>query len=179
MRNSIKGRIYKTQQNSRCRLYGDRDETIKRIIYECSQLAQKEDNTRHNWVGKVIYWIQCKKFKFDHTNKWYVHNPESVLENEMHKLLWDFDIQMNHRISSRRPDLVIINKKQRTYRIADFVVPADLRVKLKGSEKKAKYLDLAWELNNQCNMKLTTIPIVICGFGTVTKDWYKNWRIWK
>ena len=29
----------------------------------------------------------CKKFKFDHGNKWYMHNPEPVLENDTHKLL--------------------------------------------------------------------------------------------
>ena len=57
--------------------------------------------------------------------KSYMHNPESVLENETHKLLRDFDIQRNHQISARRPDLIIINKKERTSRIMDFAVPAD------------------------------------------------------
>ena len=52
--NHIKVRIDKTQQNSKCRLCGDRDETITRIISECSKLAQKEYKSRHNWVGKVI-----------------------------------------------------------------------------------------------------------------------------
>ena len=37
-------------------------------------------------VGKVIHF---KKLKYDHTNKWYIHNPEFILENEKHKLLWD------------------------------------------------------------------------------------------
>ena len=35
--------------------------------------------------------------------------PESVLENETQKLLWDFDIQMDPLISVRRPNLIIIN----------------------------------------------------------------------
>ena len=39
--NLIKARIDKTQQNSKCRLCGDRDETINHIISECSKLAQK------------------------------------------------------------------------------------------------------------------------------------------
>ena len=111
--NHIKARIDTTQQNSRCRLCGDRDETINHIISECSKLAQKEYKTRNNWVGKVIHWELCKKLKFDHANKWYMHNPESVLENEMHKLLWDFDLQTDHLISARWPDLVIINKKKK------------------------------------------------------------------
>ena len=40
--NHIKAMIDKTQQNSKCRLCGDRDETINPIISECSKLARKE-----------------------------------------------------------------------------------------------------------------------------------------
>ena len=57
----------------------------------------------------------CKKFKFDYTNKWYMHI--SVLENATHKLLWDFNIQMDHLIPARRPDL-IINKKEKKRELA-------------------------------------------------------------
>ena len=41
-----------------------------------------------------------------------MHNPAPVLENNTHKLLWDFDIHTDHQISARRPDLIIINKKR-------------------------------------------------------------------
>ena len=41
-----------------------------------------------------------------------MHNPAPVLENDMHKLLWDFNIQTDHLIPARRPDLIIINKKK-------------------------------------------------------------------
>ena len=37
--------------------------------------------------------------------------PRILLENEMHKILWDFGIQTDHLISARRTDLVIVNKK--------------------------------------------------------------------
>ena len=57
--NQIKARIDKTQQNSKCRLCGDRDETNNHIISECNKLAQKESKTRHDWVGKVIHWETC------------------------------------------------------------------------------------------------------------------------
>ena len=110
--NHIKVRIDKTQQNSKCRLCGDRDETINHIISKYRKLAQ-EYKVRHDWVGKVIYWEMCKKFKFDLTNKWYMHNQAPVLENDTHKLLRDFDIQTNHLISARRPDHIIINKKKK------------------------------------------------------------------
>ena len=42
-----------------------------------------------------------------------MHKPESVLENETHKILWDFEIQTDHLIPTRKPDLVQINKKKK------------------------------------------------------------------
>ena len=53
----------------------------------------------------------CKKLKFDHTNKWFMHNPAPVRENDIHKLVWDFDIHTDHQIPARKPDLLIINNK--------------------------------------------------------------------
>ena len=35
-----------------------------------------------------------------------------VVENDTHKLPWDFDIHTDHLISARRPDFIIINKKR-------------------------------------------------------------------
>ena len=163
--NRIKARIDKTQQNIKCRWCWGRDETINHTISECRKLAQKEYNTRHAWVGKVIHWELYKKFKFDYTNKWYMHNLTSVLENETHKLLWDFNIQTGYLISARRPDLIIIiiiiiikqqktnkqtkkQKQKRTCKIVDFAVPVDHKVELK-ENKKDKYLDFASELKKK------------------------------
>ena len=125
-------------------------------------------------MEKVIHWEICKKLKFDNTNKWYMHNPTPVLENATHKLLWDFNIQKDHIIPARRPDLIIINKKKRTCKIVDFAVPADHRIKLKECEKRDKYLDFAMELKKLWNMQVTIIPIVIGAFGTVTKGLLKG-----
>ena len=112
----------------------------------------------------MIHWELCKKIKFDHTNKWYIHNPESVLDNETHKVLLDFLIQTDHLISARCPDLVII--KKRTCRIVDFAVPAHHRVKLKESETRDKNLHLTREVKITM---VTVIPTVIGALGTILK----------
>ena len=75
-----------------------------------------------------------------------MYNPESVLDNDTHKLRRDFEIQTDHLISARLPDLIIINKKERTCRIVDFAVLVDHRVELKEFEKRDKYRDLGREL---------------------------------
>ena len=95
--------------------------------------------------------------------------PIPVQENNTYKLLWDFNIQTDHLIPARRPDLIIINKKKRTCKIVDFAVPADYRINLKECEKKDKYFDLTRKLKKLWNMKMTIVPIVIGAFGTITK----------
>ena len=102
-----------------------------------------------------------------------MHNPAPVLKNDSHKFLWDFNIQTDHLIPARRPDLIIIIKK-RICKIVDFAVPADHRINLKESEKKDKYLDLASELKKLWNMKVTIVPIVIGTLGTITKGLLKG-----
>ena len=52
-----------------------------------------------------------------------MHNPAPVLENDTHKLLWDFDIQMDHLISARRPDLIITNKIKGNFQNCRFFCP--------------------------------------------------------
>ena len=41
-----------------------------------------------------------------------MHKQESVLENEINKILWGFEIQIDHLIQPRRPDLALINKER-------------------------------------------------------------------
>ena len=47
-----------------------------------------------------------------------MHNPAPVLENDSHKLRWDFNIQTDHLIPARRPDLIIINKKRESAKLS-------------------------------------------------------------
>ena len=67
----------------------------------------------------------------------------------LHKLLWDFDIQTDHQISARRPDLIIINKTNRICKIVDFAVAADHRIKPKESKKKDMSINFARELKKK------------------------------
>ena len=55
----------------------------------------------------------CKKLIFNRTTKRYMHNPESILENETYKDRCDFEIQTNPLFSTRQPDLVIVNNKKK------------------------------------------------------------------
>ena len=61
-------------------------------------------------MGKVNNWELYKRLKFNHSIKWYMHKPESILENETHEILWGFKIQIPTRKSdqvSKRKELLI------------------------------------------------------------------------
>ena len=163
------------QQNSKCRLCGDRDETINHIISECSKLAQKENKSKHYWVGKVVHWEMCKKFKFDHTNKWFMHNPAPVLENDTNKLLWDFDVQTDHLISAGILHLIIINNKKREFRkLSTLLFRLTTEYNWKDMKRRISTSTLLGNRKKLWNMQVTSIPIVIGAFGTVKKGLLKG-----
>ena len=89
------------QDNSQCRLDSEWDETVNHIS-KCSEQAQKEYKNRHDLVGKLIHWELYKNLKFHYTDKWYMHKPESVFENETREILLDFVIQTDHSLQARK-----------------------------------------------------------------------------
>ena len=66
--------------------------------------------------------------------KWYMLKPESVQENETHKIIWDFELQTDHSIQTRK-DMFLI-KKNRICHLMDFVVPVNHIVKMKKKTKR-------------------------------------------
>ena len=112
---------WSTQQNSKCRLCEEKEEMVNHIS-RCSKLVQKEYKSRHDWVGKVIHREFCKRWKPDHTTKWYIHKMESVRENKTYKILRDFETHTNHRIFAWRPDWVLINKNKRICRLVELAI---------------------------------------------------------
>ena len=65
-----------------------------------------------------------------------MHNPESVRENETHKILWDFEIQTDSPNLGQTTG-PIERKKMWTCWIVDFTVPANHKVKLKENEHES------------------------------------------
>ena len=104
-------------------MYRKVDESIDHIVSGCSKLAQKEHRRRHDNLGKIIHWKLARKCNFRTGDKWNGHEPECVLENESYKKLLDFSIQTDHVIEAQRPDLVVVEKKERSCKIIDFPVP--------------------------------------------------------
>ena len=107
--------------------------------------------------------------QFDHTSKWYTYKSESVRVKEKQKIIWDFEIQADPLISTRRQDLEIIDKKKRTNSQVDCSVSTSNRVNIKESEKRDQYVVIASKLRKLWNIMVTVIPLVIGVHGTIIK----------
>ena len=83
----------------------------------------------------MIHWKLARKCNFEAGGKWYQHEPESVLQNEGYKIFWGFSIQTDHVIEARRPDLVLVCKKERSCKTIDFAAPGDSRIETKEKDK--------------------------------------------
>ena len=69
-------------------------------------------------------------------------------------------------IEARRPDIIVIDKKERKGLIIDIAVPADKR---KGKSRKV-YQDLKREIGRLWKLKrVEVVPVVIGALGSVTK----------
>ena len=92
--------------------------------------------------------------------RWYDHVPESVLENDDYKLLWDFSVRTDYEIGARRSDMMIIDKSDRSCQIIDVAIPEDGRVREKEDEKIEKFQDLAREVRRMWGVRSKVIPVV-------------------
>ena len=170
--------IDETSESSLCRLCGVKSESISHLVSECSKLSQKKYKARHDSVAQIIHWELCCMYGFEREKKWYEHEPQSVLENEETKILWDYAIQCDHFIQSRKPDIVLVEKSKKECKIIDVAVPDYVRVGNKEEEKVKKYQDLRREIAKLWGMKKTeVIPNFIGALGMISKKletWIKR-----
>ena len=87
-------------------------ESVQHLVRGCEKLAQKEYKRRHDNVAKKVHWDLCKKNGLAHTEKWYEHVPERVVENEDVKVFWDINVQCDNMIEARRLDIILTDKQE-------------------------------------------------------------------
>ena len=145
------------------------------MIAECKKLAQKEFKQRHDNIARIADLELWQKFGLVGTIKWYNPKPASVFENERVKILWDFNIQTDHVIQHRRPDIVVLYKNGKKYHLVDITVPGDKRIELKEQEKIDIYSELRQEEKNISNLSQVVVVSVVIGALGVTSKRLKDW----
>ena len=153
----------------------EKGESVQHITSGCEKLAQKEYKRRHDNVAKKVHWDICKNKGLEHSEKCYEHASEGAVENEEIKVLWDINIQRDNLIEAKRPELIVIDKKEQKGIIIDIAVPADVRVEEKEKEKVEKYQDLKREIRRLWKFRNVEIaPVVIGALGSVSTE-FDRW----
>ena len=60
-----------------------------------------------------------------------MHQPKRVLESEDCKILWDFPLQTDKQLGPNRPDITVIEKKNKSCKLIDASCPFDTSCSLK------------------------------------------------
>ena len=84
------------------------------------------------------------------------------------------NIQTDHVIEHRRPDVVVLDKHEKMCHLIDIAVPGDSRVASKENEKVQKYQDLARELHKLWQVKVKVVHVVVGELGKIPKALEKH-----
>ena len=153
-------------KNPLCRMCG---EAVQHIICECKKLAQREYRRRDDTVAKLVHWKLCEKHNLERKEKWYEHCPEGAMKDDNVKLIWDINIQCDNVIEARRPDLILVDKKAKSYVIIGVAIPGDCRIHEKEIEKIGKYQKLKRELKRLWSLKkFEIVPVVVEALGCIS-----------
>ena len=136
--NSVKYSIDKTSETPRCRLYSENVKTVTHIISACPNLGKNRYQKRRDKVAKKTHWLLYNKFHLECNDKWYKHVPDSVLEIERCKILWDLPIQTDKVVEHRQPNIVCIDNVAKSCLIIDIIKPGDQNIIVKQREKIEK-----------------------------------------
>ena len=89
-----------------------------------------------------------------------------MLENATSKPVWDFEFNLRKRPISRRPDLILDDKKKRKILDCDMACQQHANIAAKRHTKLTKYQQLAFELRERrLGYDLKIVHIVIGAFG--------------
>jgi hypothetical protein len=163
-----KALIMKTTKDALCRMCKEKNETVAHLLAGCSKLSLNEYLRRHNEVARLLHKNICDDFGIPTTKRYWMHEPTAVTETEDVKILWDFEIQTDHHITARRPDIIVVDKKKKETLIIDVAVPEDRNICDKEKEKITKYQDLRLEIKKLWNTKAKVVPVVIGSLGAHT-----------
>ena len=106
---------------------------------------------------------------------YYTYSPETILENADHKIYWDRTIHTDKTIPCNRPDITVIDKKEKHTYLIDIAIPNDKNVVEKEEEKRKKYKPLAMEVKEQWQQeKVTILSLVTSVTGITSKNYTEN-----
>ena len=93
------------QVESKCRMCSQYEETVDHIVSGCEVLAKTEYISRHSSAAAYFPRSICKDRDIEIIDKWYQHEPETVMHNEDNNgtIMWDMPVNTGRTYNSEQP----------------------------------------------------------------------------
>ena len=122
-------------------------ETIHHILAGCDGLSPTKYLNRHDNVCKYIHVFLLLEHEFIKKYiPWYKHQLTQVSENNSTKILWNFSIQTDHEVTNNKPDIIVVDKINKTANLIEVAVPNDYNISNKRLQKIRAYTNLSGEI---------------------------------
>ena len=109
----------------------------------------------------------CRKYGIKYVERWYEHVPESVSVGQDVEIYWNQTIWVHASVEHNRPDVVVVDKKERKWYCMDFSVSMDIKNVVKKEDNKLEiYEILTQRIRSMYTVWSKIIPIVIGALGT-------------
>ena len=94
-----------------------------------------------------------------------------------YEVWWDRPVETTKVLEHNRPDVVVVDRKNKFWTLIDFSVPNDKNVLIKGEEKTKTYEDLAKEIRRIHKVKTKIVPIIVGALGVLPSNLEENLQI--
>ena len=104
----------------------------------------------------------AKVVLFDISYSWTIFNSINIL--------WNFSIQTDHEVINNKPDIIVVDKINKTVSLIEVAVPNDYNICNKPLQKIRAYTNLSGEIKTLWNLnKVQIIPVIVGAMRTFNK----------
>ena len=168
----FRSRTQKEDVSPNCRLFNVEIETVRHLSAGCTKLSKGSYKRRHDRMGLSVYWELCQKYGIGCANNRFEEVSENVWrsEDDQFEIWWDRPIETTVKLQHNRLNVILVNRQDKEWTIAEFSVPWDKNVLLKEEEKIQRYIPLDKEILKAHGVSTKIVPIILGSLGTVTNQ---------
>ncbi|KAG0435431.1 Retrovirus-related Pol polyprotein from type-2 retrotransposable element R2DM [Dictyocoela muelleri] len=143
--------------------------SVDHMATRCDKMLYYDYKKRHDELIKIIVTSLLNKYTKNSIKHYKYQKIKNVYEFDNIKILVDIPIKTDIVISENRPDIIMINKKEKIINFIEVGVTNTDTLSQVESWKKRKYELLGREYGRMMGMKVIIIPFVLSWDGHVTE----------
>ena len=126
-----------------------------------------QQNTSNVMITSVNTFMFSCYWNMEKYIPWYQHQPTQVAKNNSTKILWNFSIQTDHEVINNKPDIIVVDKINKTANLIEVTVSNNCNICNKRLQNVRAYTNLSGDINTLWNLnKVQITPVIVGAMGT-------------